>query len=522
MWTRKISIRWWLKQDRKRNHFVAACAPSSFIASSLQPNASPQFSRAARLSSSTVIAHPLNRILWEHSCSACCCYGSGMQRRRSLPRVSHHLKMWQQDTRFLAHVTGHKKQPKKTKTKKNTKKNDNSSSDNKPISTTRTALQRQRRKNNTDDPSTRPDYPLGPNYVPPTNTVIVPPARLLPTASPHVFVAKAALETIRMDPFQLFGESAVQRHHATDRPYSFQVYNTPRATTTAATSNSHQHHHHFTAEVAFLGRSNVGKSSLINALMRQSLATTSKQPGRTQQAYYYAWVPRTFSPRSMLDAPQQQKQHSMTKHSKTTSNTATAAAAVGFLVDLPGYGYAVGSDTAVQSWQAATQTVLLQRRDAGTLRRVFLLQDSRLTAPQSIDQDVQDWLEEAEIPYTIVLTKADDSKTTASSTPTTTGGESNNRNSVGGGGQTVAGVIKHVNLCCLRFQQLWTEAGRLSSPQTASADENDEEGKEDFEQGKIMMSPAIHVTSAKKKTGLAELLLSIETEFLAARQDSAS
>lgn len=131
-------------------------------------------------------------------------------------------------------------------------------------------------------------------------------------------------------------------------------------------------------------------------------------------------------------------------------------------MDLPGYGYAVGPDKAVSSWQESTQEYLLTRhQDSKTLQRVFLLQDSRLGVPQPIDDTVASWLEDYGIPYTIVLTKSDDPRV----------------------------AIKHANICALKYQQLRTT--------TESC----------------FMSPFIHVTSANKETGLVELLSSVVTEF---------
>lgn len=332
------------------------------------------------------------------------------------------------------------------------------------------------------DPSTRPDYPLGPHHQPPhpsetaAAAVVVPPALMLPTASPHVFVAKVACQEANISARHLF--ASVDSNNNYKKKYRYEYF--PPATFQRTFPSGKQ------PEVAFLGRSNVGKSSLMNALMRQPLAVTSKQPGRTQQAYYYGCIPTT-------------NVASIGSHSLKSNAAATAT---GFLVDLPGYGYAVGPDSAVGSWQAATQDFLLQRRDTENLRRVFVLQDSRLRAPQAIDDIVVTWLEEADIAYTIVLTKADDSHLTA-------------------------GVVKHVNLCSMRYQQLWSDA----TPTTATVHDHDdgkytgqnvtEEEEEDDDQnqgmGVIMMSPIVHVTSAKKHTGIAEVLSSIETEFLADR-----
>ncbi|GAX24569.1 GTP-binding protein [Fistulifera solaris] len=189
-----------------------------------------------------------------------------------------------------------------------------------------------------------------------------------------------------------------------------------------------------TPRFAFLGRSNVGKSSLLNALMNQSLAVTSKQPGRTQKVHYYGWVA-----------------------SENTHNSMERIHA--YFVDLPGYGFAVGPDEAVEEWQRRTQQFLLR----APLTRLFLLQDARV-GPQAFDQTVQGWLEEADIPFTIVLTKSD-------------------------GARRMADIIKHVNQICMRYHHRQQIDDTLSQ------------------------SPFVYVTSAKHGTGLDELWTSIESEL---------
>jgi GTP-binding protein len=340
----------------------------------------------------------------------------------------------------------------------------------------------------------------------------------LPTGSPHVFVAKAACQELNINPRSLFATLDLYDRHDTKTrtSYSFEPYG-PLYTSVKSSTGSADNMR-FKPEVAFLGRSNVGKSSLINALMNKTLAVTSKNPGRTQQAFYYGWIPshvkNTFTKKLS-------NQNSM--HHPTSSHVTSipASSVFGFLVDLPGYGYAVGPDDAVETWQASTQEFLLHRRDAGTLRRVFVLQDARLESPQRIDGDVILWLENANIPHTVILTKADD------------------HHSVNRSGST-AGVIKHANLCSLRYHLLWKEAGaRLpdhayaaNSAHTDNQNNDDMENRDDSLEGKemndsndidpteepqevdaIMLSPIVHVTSSKKQTGLAEILSSIETEF---------
>lgn len=125
-----------------------------------------------------------------------------------------------------------------------------------------------------------------------------------------------------------------------------------------------------TIEVAFAGRSNVGKSSLINALTGQSgLARTSNTPGRTQEL-------NLFRP----------------------------AGDVGlFLVDMPGYGYAEAPKDKVDVWNALIRDYL---RGRPNLRRVYLLVDARHGIKKN-DEEVMGLLDKSAVSYQVVLTKAD-------------------------------------------------------------------------------------------------------------------
>lgn len=102
------------------------------------------------------------------------------------------------------------------------------------------------------------------------------PALLTPTASPFVFVARTALDD-SIDPFTLFSEGKVVPQLFLEGNFE---YCSPKAL-------SHDFPQNGVPEVAFLGRSNVGKSSLINSIMRRNLCITSKSPGRTQQPCTY-------------------------------------------------------------------------------------------------------------------------------------------------------------------------------------------------------------------------------------------
>jgi GTP-binding protein len=123
-------------------------------------------------------------------------------------------------------------------------------------------------------------------------------------------------------------------------------------------------------EVAFVGRSNVGKSSLINAMVGQDrLARTSRTPGRTRLVNWFE----------------------------------IGATPPFFLVDLPGYGYAEVSQAMRESWRPLIESYLGGRK---TLAGVLLLIDVRRGA-QDEELDFVPWLDQREIPLIVALTKAD-------------------------------------------------------------------------------------------------------------------
>lgn len=128
-------------------------------------------------------------------------------------------------------------------------------------------------------------------------------------------------------------------------------------------------------EYAFIGRSNVGKSSLINALMnRKGLAKTSQTPGKTQ----------------------------LINHFIVNENW--------FLTDLPGYGYARVSKSIRKDFAKLITNYILNRTN---LVNVFVLVDAR-HQPQKIDVEFMQWCGESGIPFSIVFTKADKLKANAS------------------------------------------------------------------------------------------------------------
>ncbi|MET0911456.1 MAG: ribosome biogenesis GTP-binding protein YihA/YsxC [Ilumatobacteraceae bacterium] len=141
-------------------------------------------------------------------------------------------------------------------------------------------------------------------------------------------------------------------------------------------------------EVAFVGRSNVGKSSLVNALANQKqLARVSNTPGRTQLINMFS-----------ADRP----------NDRDTESAPTT----GTVVDLPGYGYAKASKAVRRGWPAMIEGYLLERQN---LAMVFVLVDGEI-GPTKLDVQMLEWLRYNGVPHTVVATKMDKVKSSKRAT----------------------------------------------------------------------------------------------------------
>ena len=325
--------------------------------------------------------------------------------------------------------------------------------------------------------------------------VSIPPALLSSTASPYVYISQTVLggggggddnsesdddtsQTI-IDPSTLFAEvtHSYSNDDDDDKSYYGNKYLPPlfsKGDFEYFSPRSELMNYRYPVqgmpEVAFLGRSNVGKSSLINAIMRKNLCITSKSPGRTQLPYYYGLISKADPERQLLQ---------QTKGKTSIKKGDPSGQPQGFIVDLPGYGFAKKPMSITEDWQKDTQDLLLHRRhEAKVLKRLFLLMDARrgVQGPNEHDRIVMRWLEDAEIPFTVVLTKADR--------------------------VSVPVVVRQVNDFCLRF----------------ASQQQHEQDDDEYDFG-VAQSPIIHVTSSARGWGINELMLSIEAEFCGENYD---
>jgi len=127
-------------------------------------------------------------------------------------------------------------------------------------------------------------------------------------------------------------------------------------------------------EVVFVGRSNVGKSSLLNFITGRNIAKVGKTPGRTRAINYFKWDYEGL---------------------KT------------YLVDLPGYGFARGDKKEIDNWKRLIEGYFHNRRD--NIGLVLVLVDAKV-GPTKDDIAMLEWLEYLGIPYAVVLTKTDKAK----------------------------------------------------------------------------------------------------------------
>ncbi len=135
------------------------------------------------------------------------------------------------------------------------------------------------------------------------------------------------------------------------------------------------------AEIAIVGRSNVGKSSLINAVAkRKKLAHVSNTPGRTRLLNLFTLVDNRSQPLTEADG----------RLSAT-------------VMDLPGYGYAATSKAMREDWRIMIEDYLLERR---SLTMIVMLVDGEI-GPTKLDVQMLDWLRSNHLPHTVVATKHD-------------------------------------------------------------------------------------------------------------------
>mmetsp|Transcript_2772 Transcript_2772/g.3874 ORF Transcript_2772/g.3874 Transcript_2772/m.3874 type:complete len:322 (-) Transcript_2772:527-1492(-) len=268
---------------------------------------------------------------------------------------------------------------------------------------------------------------------------ILPKDFMVRTGSPNVFIAKAAVTDLKINARKLFVENNKLPGRFKGANFS---YIHPK-------SLKYELPIHRRPEIAFIGRSNVGKSSLINALSSKlqrvegSEAFVSKRPGRTQQVNYFAISPKSYK----------------IPHDKILKNSNVH----GYFIDLPGYGFAKAPKEKIEAWTEITQE-FLHSREADILRRVFILIDARV-GELEVDLMIMRWFDELDLPYTIVLTKADKAKK--------------------------VGLTELVNRLCMHYDS------QIRGEETSTGS----------------MGPTIHVTSSKRNIGINELFWAINAEF---------
>mmetsp|Transcript_17933 Transcript_17933/g.20723 ORF Transcript_17933/g.20723 Transcript_17933/m.20723 type:complete len:402 (+) Transcript_17933:116-1321(+) len=289
----------------------------------------------------------------------------------------------------------------------------------------------------------------------------IPPLLLYQTASPNVFISSIAIDDMNSMQHENEHENQNDHNDATIHPKS--LFNETKVPTTFAKSifeyiSPKAFNHELPSgkipEIAVLGRSNVGKSSLLNALTNhKNLARISKRPGRTQQVNYFGQFDRE------------------------DSNEVESKTPIGYIIDLPGYGYAKAPDDVVSEWQKNTQDFITSRQETGALQRIYILIDSR-RGIDLVDSSIMSWLDINGISYTVVITKCD-----AVRKPI---------------------VVKVANEICMRYHS------QMLGNNLLLHDDNEEEEQDNMVG---LQSPFVHVTSSRKNVGIIELMCAVEGDF---------
>jgi GTP-binding protein len=148
-------------------------------------------------------------------------------------------------------------------------------------------------------------------------------------------------------------------------------------------------------EIALVGRSNVGKSSLINALVKKTIARTSAAPGKTRLANYY-----------LVESPLARLRATESDAPRRGSPNPNSRRGSFYFVDLPGYGYARGGEDAAQEFERLSAAYF--HVDAGSRRIAGILHLIDARHPDlSPDEDAHEWLLRTALPIAVVATKMD-------------------------------------------------------------------------------------------------------------------